>query len=76
MVSVTVCRVHAPVPLDSVELAPPDNNVIELVPMFGPGVHPGNLGSNLKDRKKIHSATPKPTPKLNTELMRKHEYAK
>ncbi len=24
--------------------------------------------------KKIHSATPKPTPKLNTELMRKHEY--
>ncbi len=46
MVSVTVCRVHAPVPLDSVKLTPPNNTVIEWVSMFGPGVHPGNLGSN------------------------------
>ncbi len=46
MVGVTVCRVHAPVSLDSVELTPPNNNVIELVPMFGSEMHPGNLGSN------------------------------
>ncbi len=31
-------RKQAPVPLDSIELAPPNNNVIELGPIFGPGV--------------------------------------